>query len=110
MKSEPDHLPQSKQHELEPIQHILLEEFAAATANATASHKRNGKVLKIILFGSFARDDWVDEPENGYQSDYDLLTPTSPRSLTIGMSRRIGSCAIPPLRGRSTSSFIRSTK
>lgn len=82
MKSEPDHLPQSKQHELERIQHILLEEFAAATTNATASHKRNGKVLKIILFGSFARDDWVDEPENGYQSDYDLLIVVSHPDLT----------------------------
>lgn len=82
MKTGLDHLPQSKQHELERIQHILLEEFSAATANATASHKRNGKVLKIILFGSFARDDWVDEPENGYQSDYDLLIVVSHADLT----------------------------
>lgn len=82
MKTDLDHLPQSKQHELERIQHILLEEFAAATANATTAHKRNGKVLKIILFGSFARDDWVDEPENGYQSDYDLLIVVSHPDLT----------------------------
>lgn len=82
MKTGLDHLPQSKQHELERIQHTLLEEFSAAIANATASHKRNGKVLKIILFGSFARDDWVDEPENGYQSDYDLLIVVSHPDLT----------------------------
>lgn len=82
MKSELDHLPQSKQQELERIQRILLEEFDTAIARATAAHKRNGKVYKIILFGSFARDDWVDEPENGYQSDYDLLIVVSHEDLT----------------------------
>ena len=82
MKSELDHLPQSKQQELARIQRILLEEFERAIANATTPHKRDGKVYKIILFGSFARDDWVDEPENGYQSDYDLLVVVSHEDLT----------------------------
>lgn len=82
MKSDLDHLPQSKQQELERIQRILLDEFEAAIGNATKPHKRNGKVYKIILFGSYARDDWVDEPENGYQSDYDLLVVVSHRDLT----------------------------
>lgn len=40
------------------------------------------KIYKIILFGSYARDDWVDEPENGYQSDFDLLVVVSHRDLT----------------------------
>jgi predicted nucleotidyltransferase len=44
--------------------------------------KRNGKILKIILFGSYARSDWVDEPENGYQSDFDLLIIVSHEDLT----------------------------
>jgi predicted nucleotidyltransferase/HEPN domain-containing protein len=82
VKSDLDHLPQSKQQELERIQRILLEEFEKAIANATTPHKRDGKVYKIILFGSFARDDWVDEPENGYQSDYDLLVVVSHEDLT----------------------------
>ncbi len=82
MKSELDHLPQSKQQELARIQRILLEEFETAIARATKPHKRDGKVYKIILFGSFARDDWVDEPENGYQSDYDLLIVVSHEDLT----------------------------
>lgn len=82
MKSDLDHLPQSKQQELARIQRILLDEFEAANGKATQPHKRNGKVYKIILFGSFARDDWVDEPENGYQSDYDLLVVVSHRDLT----------------------------
>lgn len=82
MKSDLDHLPQSKQQELARIQCILLDEFEAAIATATKPEKRGGKVYKIILFGSFARDDWVDEPENGYQSDYDLLIVVSHRDLT----------------------------
>jgi len=82
MKSDADHLPERNQTELDHIQRILLDEFAAAIATATKPHKRNGKVYKIILFGSYARDDWVDEPENGYQSDYDLLVVVSHGDLT----------------------------
>ncbi len=82
MKSDLDHLPQSKQQELERIQRILLDEFALAIDRCTKPEKRHGKVYKIILFGSYARDDWVDEPENGYQSDYDLLVVVSYRDLT----------------------------
>lgn len=82
MKTDADHLPQTNQDELDRIQRILLDEFALAIQPATKPHKRNGKVLKIILFGSYARNDWVDEPENGYQSDYDLLIVVSHRDLT----------------------------
>ena len=82
MHDQLDHLPGAKQRELARIQRILLDEFAVAIGNATMPHKRGGKVYKIILFGSFARDDWVDEPANGYQSDYDLLVVVSHRDLT----------------------------
>lgn len=82
MNTSLDHLPAAKQRELERAVRILLDEFNVAIANATMPHKRGGKVYKIILFGSFARDDWVDEPANGYQSDYDLLVVVSHRDLT----------------------------
>lgn len=39
-------------------------------------------MLKIILFGSYARTDWVDEPDNGYLSDFDLLVIVSHEKLT----------------------------
>ncbi|WP_240623336.1 HEPN domain-containing protein [Brevundimonas lutea] len=39
-------------------------------------------MLKIILFGSYARTDWVDEPENGYLSDFDLLVIVNHEKLT----------------------------
>ena len=82
MKIGTDHLPERQQRELARLSGILLEEFDKAIAQATKPHKRDGKVYKIILFGSYARDDWVDEPANGYQSDFDLLTVVSHEDLT----------------------------
>ena len=82
MRTSLDHLPAVQQDELHRIREILLSEFARAISSATQPWKKNGKVLKIVLFGSYARDDWVDEPENGYQSDYDLLVVVSHPDLT----------------------------
>ncbi len=39
-------------------------------------------IVNVRLFGSYARNDWVDEPENGYQSDFDLLVIVSHEDLT----------------------------
>lgn len=82
MKTEIDHLPEKQQGELERIKQVLMEEFARSIERSTKDVKRNGKILKIILFGSYARSDWVDEPENGYQSDFDLLIVVSHGDLT----------------------------
>ena len=82
MRTGVDHLPQAQQDELARIVRILMEEFEAATARSTQPWRRNGKIYKIVLFGSYARTDWVDEPENGYQSDFDLLIVVSHRDLT----------------------------
>lgn len=85
MKSDLDHLPERQQQELELVRSILLTEFEAARASGaggTSEWRRRGQVLKIILFGSYARNDWVDEPENGYLSDFDLLVIVSHEKLT----------------------------
>ena len=74
MRTGVEHLPAAKQRELERVVSILFEEFDAAQANATGKRSA-GKILKVVLFGSYARGGWVDEPHTakGYQSDYDLL-------------------------------------
>jgi len=77
-----DHLPPVQQGELERVTQLLMGEFAEATARATQPWKKNGRILKIVLFGSYARTDWVDEPDNGYQSDFDLLVIVSHPDLT----------------------------
>lgn len=82
MRSDVDHLPSVQQNELDRVKQLLMGEFAEATSRATQPWKKNGRILKVILFGSYARDDWVDEPENGYQSDYDLLIIVSHPDLT----------------------------
>jgi predicted nucleotidyltransferase/HEPN domain-containing protein len=82
VRSDVDHLPSVQQGELDRVKQLLMGEFAEATARANQPWKKNGRILKVILFGSYARDDWVDEPENGYQSDYDLLIIVSHPDLT----------------------------
>lgn len=84
MKSSLDHLPERKQRELARIVDLLLEEFEDALKDATADFKKKGRILKVILFGSYARGDWVDEPHTmkGYRSDYDLLILVNNRKLT----------------------------
>jgi predicted nucleotidyltransferase len=80
MRTDLDHLPANKQRELERVVEILFEEFG----DATAGRKKLGRILKIILYGSYARGGWVDEPHTakGYQSDYDLLIIVNQKQLT----------------------------
>ncbi|UJW77733.1 nucleotidyltransferase and HEPN domain-containing protein [Rhizobium sp. SL42] len=75
MKSSLEHLPEKKQRELARVVEIIEEEFADALSGAEADFKKRGRILKIILFGSYARGTWVDEPHTmkGYRSDYDVL-------------------------------------
>jgi predicted nucleotidyltransferase/HEPN domain-containing protein len=82
MRTNIDHLPQVQQDELARVVRILMDEFEKAIARATQPARRNGKIYKIVLFGSYARTDWVDEPDNGYQSDFDLLIVVSHPHLT----------------------------
>lgn len=75
MHTELDHLPIAKQRELARVVEILFEEFDEAQACATSKRKKSARILKIILFGSYARGELVEEPHTakGYRSDYDLL-------------------------------------
>ena len=82
MRSTIDHLPERQQRELERVLDVLLSGFDAAQSGGTSAWRRGGMVLKIILFGSYARTDWVDEPENGYLSDFDLLIVVNDEKLT----------------------------
>ena len=77
-----DHLPPAKQRELAEVVRILFEEFETAHARGNADWNRKGRILKIILYGSFARGDWVDDPIGGYHSDYDILVVVNYDRLT----------------------------
>lgn len=84
MKTDLDQLPPAKQRELERVVRILFEEFGDATAIATSDWKKQARILKVILYGSYARGGWVDEPHTakGYQSDFDLLVIVNHEKLT----------------------------
>lgn len=73
MRSDVDHLPAAKRDELTEIVRILFAEFADALAGRNAPFRKAGRILKVILFGSYARGDWVADHVGGYFSDYDLL-------------------------------------
>jgi predicted nucleotidyltransferase/HEPN domain-containing protein len=84
MRTELDHLPANKQRELERVKAIIFEEFEDALALGTMSWKKKGRIDKIILYGSYARGGWVDEPHTakGYRSDFDLLIIVNDKRLT----------------------------
>lgn len=58
MKTSLDHLPELKRAQLRAIMTIFSE---------------GAPISMLILFGSHARGDWVQDPETGYRSDFDLL-------------------------------------
>jgi predicted nucleotidyltransferase/HEPN domain-containing protein len=82
MRSDLDPLPEAKQRELAHVVEIVRTGFAEAIAHRTQPRFRNGKLLKIILFGSYARGDWVEDPVGRYFSDFDLLIVVDHEDLT----------------------------
>jgi predicted nucleotidyltransferase/HEPN domain-containing protein len=79
MKTDLDHLPPSKQRDLAHIVRVIFEEFEAATRGNAGKQAR---ILKLVLYGSYARGDWVDDPIGGYKSDYDILVVVNYQRLT----------------------------
>jgi uncharacterized protein len=66
VKTSLDHLPPRKQDELRAVTEVL----------------REGAPLEVlVLFGSHARGDWVEDPQGGYFSDYDLLAIVESRKV-----------------------------
>ncbi len=75
-----DHLPAGKQRELAFVVEILQAGFAEEVAKRSGPLGQ-GRILKIILFGSYARGDWVEDPVGRYFSDYDLLVVVDQEKL-----------------------------
>jgi predicted nucleotidyltransferase len=85
MRIDLNHLPIAKQRELDRVVEILFQGFREATQDATGRRK-SARILKVILFGSYARGDWVDAPfdSNQFTSDYDILIIVNQKELTDG--------------------------
>jgi predicted nucleotidyltransferase/HEPN domain-containing protein len=82
MKSGVDDLPTGKQRELAFVVDLVRKGFEFAIERRTMPRLRGGRLLKIILFGSYARGDWVEDPVGRYFSDYDLLVVVDREELT----------------------------
>jgi HEPN domain-containing protein/predicted nucleotidyltransferase len=73
MKKSLAHLPKQKQDELEIIRDIILEKVP--------------DVRMIVLFGSYARDEWVEDTHleghvtHVYESDFDILVATKSKKV-----------------------------
>ncbi len=67
------HLPERKRRELQRVAAILFDEFEEVQKTKLSDKSKRGRILKLILFGSYARGDWVEDRKSGYLSDYDLL-------------------------------------
>ena len=52
MRTDLDHLPGDKQHELKRVVQIIFEEFDDALALAKHAWKKRCRIEKIILYGS----------------------------------------------------------
>ena len=73
MKTSLEHLPRRARRDLEKAVHIVQVEFAEAIEKDPKA-KADAELLKIVLYGSYARGDQLESwPFDGYQSDYDLL-------------------------------------
>jgi predicted nucleotidyltransferase/HEPN domain-containing protein len=58
MKDTLDHLPAKKQHQLRAVADLI---------------RKEADPEMVVLFGSYARGDWVEDPAGGYFSDFDVL-------------------------------------
>jgi len=82
MKFSIEHLPEGKRRELAFVVQTVRDGFGFAVERRTMPRLRGGRLLKIILFGSYARGDWVEDPVGRYFSDYDLLVVVDREELT----------------------------
>ncbi len=72
MKTSLEHLPEYKQANIHTIVDIIRDEFEQVRGFA-GNQKKHCRIVMIILFGSYAKGTYVDDPANGYISDYDIL-------------------------------------
>ena len=81
MKTDLDHLPEEKRRDLKRVVEIVFAEFEDVLGLATQGWKKQGRIMKVILYGSHARGDWVADPVGRYYSDYDILVVVNDERL-----------------------------
>lgn len=82
MKDRLDHLNLQKQRDIAYVRKVILEELEKRLRASKSERVRRYRVLKLILYGSFAKGTWFDDRKSGRASDYDLLVIVSHKALT----------------------------
>lgn len=62
LRTDLDHLPFAMQQELHRVAAMLFEGFDALKAHKTADRYRSGHIVKLILYGAHAAEDWQSVP------------------------------------------------
>ncbi|QCL97488.1 HEPN domain-containing protein [Agrobacterium tumefaciens] len=97
-----NHLPEHRRDELERIVRILFDEFEEAQKGKLSDKRKGGRILKLVLFGSYAnaegRSDTESKSKTGSddRSGYDLLVVVSTETF-----------ADPRFWSRATERFLR---
>lgn len=60
LRTDMDHLPWSTQHELQRVAAILFEAFSELMKGACSQHRKNGRILALILHGQHVREEWAE--------------------------------------------------
>ena len=76
-----EHLPDRKRRELARILEILFAEVERFKASKLSAKRNAGKIVMVLLYGSYSRGDWVEDHLSGYRSDYDLLIVVNNKSF-----------------------------
>lgn len=82
MQTSLDHLPPARQAEFARIQEVILEELETRIRADGKARAKRYRLLKLVLFGSFAKGTWFEDSRSGRASDVDLLAIVSHEALT----------------------------
>ena len=82
LKTSIDHLPPARQAEFARIQEVILEELETRIKADGKARAKRYRLLKLVLFGSFAKGTWFEDSRSGRASDVDLLAIVSHEALT----------------------------
>ena len=82
MQTSLDHLPPARQAELARIEEVILQELETRIRADGKARARRYRLLKLVLFGSFAKGTWFEDSRSGRASDVDLLAIVSHEALT----------------------------
>lgn len=82
MKDRLDHLNLQKQRDIAYVRKVILEELDKRLRASKSQRVRRYRVLKLVLYGSFAKGTWFDDRKSGRASDYDFLVIVSHKALT----------------------------